>query len=190
MLSELFPLTSVSASAGPNFLVKSHGIDLRGLRDSWLQSLAWADGFVFTTGTYWDSWGSPLQIFLENLTPSEGSAHWLGKPALCLVTMHSVGGKGVLSRLQSVLTSFGAMIPPMSGMAYSMTGHEMLRSQTRDESFDHDIWSLDDLQIMSENFLCMLRARIAGHLNFQAWQVDHQDPARLWLTEASPVGAK
>ena len=30
-----------------------------------LSKISWADGFIFTTGTYWDSWGSPLQIFLE-----------------------------------------------------------------------------------------------------------------------------
>src|SRR5690349_9823672 len=46
-------------------------------------------GFVFATGTYWDSWGSPLQRFLEDFTETEAGETWLGKPAACLVTMHS-----------------------------------------------------------------------------------------------------
>ena len=40
--------------------------------------LAEADGFVFATGTYWDSWGSPLQKFLEETTAFEGTSVWLG----------------------------------------------------------------------------------------------------------------
>ena len=37
-----------------------------------------ADAFLFVTGTYWGSWGSPLQRFLEVLTPLEATDAFLG----------------------------------------------------------------------------------------------------------------
>lgn len=55
--------------------------------------LEWADGFIFTSGTYWDSWGSPMQAFLENCTEFEGGPVLFKKPASVIITMHSVGGK-------------------------------------------------------------------------------------------------
>src|SRR3954462_12604070 len=75
-----------------------------------------ADALVVGTGTHWDSWSHHLQRFLEEATPSEGTSLWLGKPVAVIVTMHSVGGKGVVSRLQGVLNTFGCLIPPMSGL--------------------------------------------------------------------------
>ena len=48
-------------------------------------ALAAADAIVVATGTYWDSWSSLLQQFLEQATPSEGTELWLGKPAAVLV---------------------------------------------------------------------------------------------------------
>ena len=87
-----------------------------------VQLLRQANGIVFVTGTYWDSWGSPLQKFLEDLTPWECSDVWLGKPAAVVVSMQEVGGKAVLSRLQGVLSSLGCIIPPCSGMVYSHVG--------------------------------------------------------------------
>ncbi len=50
-----------------------------------------ADGIVFVTGTYWDSWGSPLQKLLEDMTDLEASSELMGKPAAVFVLMHSVG---------------------------------------------------------------------------------------------------
>ena len=91
------------------------------------ERLRWADAFVFATGTYWDSWGWPLQRFLESATETEGTSLWLGKPAAVLVTMHSVGGKSVLSRLQGVLSSLGAVIPPMTGIVISAVGQAALQ---------------------------------------------------------------
>ena len=64
------------------------------------EGLLAADAFVIGTGTHWDSWSHLLQKFLEDGTLDEGTPVWLGKPAAVLVTMHSVGGKAVLSRLQ------------------------------------------------------------------------------------------
>lgn len=62
-----------------------------------VDALTRADGFLFGTGTHWDSWSSVLQHFLEAATPLEGTTTWLGKPAAVVVTEHSVGGKAVLS---------------------------------------------------------------------------------------------
>lgn len=178
-------LRNKSADAKTRFELESPNTVDHPLKEFWLENLNWADALVFTTGTYWDSWGSPLQIFFEAMTSSEGSASWLGKPAACLVTMHSVGGKGVLARLQSALSSFGALIPPMSGMVYSLVGHEMLRSPAHDESFDRDIWSLDDVDVIARNLISTVEARLNGHLRYQAWPVDRSDPARRWFTLSS-----
>lgn len=141
-----------------------------------------ADGFVFATGTYWDSWGSPLQSFFENATSFEAGDVWLGKPAAALMTMHSVGGKEVLSRLQGVLSTLGVLIPPMSGLAYSLTGHLALQGPKSD--FQNDIWQLDDLRVVASNLLlaCEMRADAkTKNLAFQPWPVDSSDPYRRWL---------
>lgn len=130
-----------------------------------------ADAFVLATGTYWDSWGSPLQRFLEEATPSEGSRAWLGKPAAVLVTMHSVGGKGVLSRLQGVLNTFGALIPPMTGLVVSRAGQAAL---ARGE--DPDLWRPDDLAVVCGNLLAAL-----GRGRYRAWPVERARPPRRWL---------
>jgi multimeric flavodoxin WrbA len=64
-----------------------------------IDDLVSADAFVFTTGVYWDSWGSPLQAFLEKATPLEGAPCWFGKPAAVIVTIYSSDVcNGVLTR--------------------------------------------------------------------------------------------
>src|SRR5690606_36018432 len=78
---------------------------------SWKTKFAWAQGIIFLSGTYWDSWGSPLQVFLEKTTTWETGDLLLGKPAGVIITMHSVGGKSILSRLQGVLNTQGLIIP-------------------------------------------------------------------------------
>lgn len=137
--------------------------------------LHWASGFIFTTGTYWDSWGSPLQKFLETTTVFEGSDKLLGKPAAVMISMHSVGGKEVLSRLQGVLNSQGLAIPPMTGLVYSLATHLAL-TETQ-SSFKDDFWCLDDVSVVIHNLLTYLNKKN----NFLAWPVDHQDPKRRWL---------
>ena len=130
-----------------------------------------AKAFVFVTGTYWDSWGSPLQRFLEDSTRFEGSDLWLGKPAAILVTMHSVGGKEILSRLQGVLSSLGLLIPPMSGMVYSLANHLALRA-----GGDEDFWRPDDLKIIAHNLLVA-----TGHRKgWRRWPVEH-DFQKIWI---------
>jgi multimeric flavodoxin WrbA len=147
------------------------------LSHEWLkEKLQWADGFIFNSGTYWDSWGSPMQNFLESITDFEGTPLLLGKPASVLITMHSVGGKEVLSRLQGVLNTMGLAIPPMSGMVYSLATHLALNDKTLD--FGADFWSMDDSEIIVHNFMTYLH----GKNNYQAWPVDRKDPKRKWLS--------
>lgn len=138
-------------------------------------ALADADALVFATGTYWDSWSSHLQRFLEEATASEGSPLWLGKPTAVLVTAHSVGAKGVLSRLQGVLVTLGVRIPPMSGLVLTEVGQLARASGGPDTD---DIWSPDDLEVVCHNLLVCLR----GGDDWRAWPVDRRDPARRWFT--------
>lgn len=138
------------------------------------ETIAAADAVVIATGTYWDSWSSLLQQFLEDATASEGTAVWLGKPAAVLVTAHAVGGKGVLSRLQGVLVTLGAQIPPMGGLVITLVG-ELARAHAGPDA--EDLWSLSDLEVVCHNLL----ACAAGSRDFRAWPVDRRDPARRWL---------
>ena len=135
-----------------------------------------AQGFIFVTGTYWDSWGSPLQIFLENVTPLEGGSAFLGKPAVVLVLNHSVGGKGVLSRLQGVLSTLGCFIPPMSGMVYSWVSQQVLKKSSPEDA-QSDLWSLEDLTQILENFKKALLIQV----KWTSWPVDRNDYRKVWL---------
>lgn len=130
--------------------------------------------FVFTSGTYWDSWGSPMQYFLEAATEFEASDLFMGKPAAVVITMHSVGGKGILSRLQGVLNTLGMMIPPMSGMVYSLAGK---LAEDHETSFADDFWSFEDLETVTSN----LTQALMPSPKYQAWPVDHKDPKRIWI---------
>jgi hypothetical protein len=116
-----------------------------------------------------------MQRFLEEATEFEVGDIWVGKPAAVLVTMHSVGGKGVLSRLQGVLSTMGMLIPPMSGMAYSLATH--LAMQIKDNSFHADFWQIQDLAIIAHN----LTEALSGGRSWKAWPVDTQDPYRRWF---------
>lgn len=138
--------------------------------------LAWAHGFIFTSGTYWDSWGSPMQKFLETATLFEASELFLYKPACVMITMHSVGGKGVLSRLQGVLNTMGLAIPPMSGLVYSLAAHTALTLSKR-EDFHQDFWSLHDIEIIVHNLL----TAVLHKRDFKSWPIDQSDPHRRWL---------
>ena len=145
------------------------------------RSLRGADAFVFATGTYWDSWGSPLQQFFEQTTQWEGSDIWLGKPAAVIVTMHSVGGKGVLSRIQGVLSSLGCLIPPMTGLPYSLACHIALAQTTTQLPAD-EFWQLDDCAAVAHNLLEAVR----GGRNWKVWAVDRSIPGR-WMPDADSV---
>ncbi|MDF3058822.1 MAG: hypothetical protein K0R17_3037 [Rariglobus sp.] len=133
-----------------------------------------ADAFLIGTGTHWDSWSSVLQKFLEDATPAEGTALWLGKPAACVVTEHSVGGKGVLSRLQGVLVTLGCTLPPMSGLVLSRAA--VLAAQHAPKAAD-DFWCADDLRIVCHN----LAEAASGTRRWKTWPVDRDDFAGRWL---------
>ena len=133
-----------------------------------------ADGFIFTSGTYWDSWGSPMQYFFEATTEFEGTTLFLGKPAAVIITMHSVGGKGVLSRLQGVLNTLGIMIPPMSGIVYSLAGKLALETNS---SFADDFWGIQDLEVILHNLITCLK----NENSYKPWAIDNEDPKRIWI---------
>ncbi len=140
----------------------------------WDKQVSWADGFIFLTGTYWDSWGSPLQYFLEQTTDWEVSSRWLGKPASVIVTMHSVGGKSVLSRLQGVLNTLGLIIPPLSGLVYSLNTHLI------DKESDHksDFWNLSEINTLMKNLVLQMNTT---KTDWAPWEVDTGDVKRAWL---------
>jgi len=133
-----------------------------------------ANAFLFITGTYWDSWSSYLQRFLEEATPSEATEIWLGKPAAIWVTAHSVGGKGVLSRLQGVLSTFGVLIPPMTGIV--ITKASELAARHAPEASE-DFFTSRDLEISLHNLAQALEPKPA----YRAWDVERGDPMQRWV---------
>ena len=135
-----------------------------------------AAGFVFVSGTYWDSWGSPMQEFLEQTTQYEASDLFLFKPASVIITMHSVGGKGVLSRLQGVLNTIGLLIPPMSGLVYSLA--TQLSTQIGTNEFSDDFWNIEDIEIVIHNLITAVNQQHS----FKSWPVDRKDPKRRWIS--------
>lgn len=139
-------------------------------------SLLWADSFIFLTGTYWDSWGSPLQKFLEVVTEWEAREHFFAKPAAVVVTMHSVGGKGVLSRLQGVLVTLGCLIPPMSGLVISLASELALKYSSE---HDDDFWQLGDLQVVLHNLFEAAKFKSGSY--YRTWQVDRKNYLDTWL---------
>ena len=137
-------------------------------------ALVQADGLLIGTGTYWDSWSHHLQRLLEEATPDEGTAAWLGKPAAVFVTMHAVGGKGVLSRLQGVLNTLGCMIPPMSGLVYSLVNQAAIGAQAKGAD---DLWCIEDVDTICANLL----AALTPGARYRAWPTDRVSFRDPWL---------
>jgi multimeric flavodoxin WrbA len=138
-----------------------------------LPELSSADGFLIGTGTHWDSWSSALQQFLEAATPAEGTSLWLGKPAAVVVSEHSVGGKGVLSRLQGVLVTLGCTLPPMSGLVLSRAA---LIAAHHEADAARDFWCREDLAVVCHN----LAESAAGTHRWQTWPVDRENFTARW----------
>ncbi len=143
------------------------------------KNLRQADGFVFLTGTYWDSWGSPLQKFFEDMTEFECGELWLNKPATAVVSMHSVGGKEVLSRLIGVLNTLGLWVPPVGGLVLSAVNELALNVSPADSAPDlqDDLWRKEDLRLIAHNLLQALHSE----LQFRAWPVDRKNTEAVWF---------
>lgn len=118
-----------------------------------------ASGFVVLTGTYWGSWGSPLQRFFEVMTPWEATDAFLGKPAGAVVTMESVSGAEVGSRLLSTMNLLGCAIVPLGLVALSRVG----RVVEGDPAFC-DVWQASDIDILTENLVAAIAvpSRVKG----------------------------
>lgn len=138
-------------------------------------ALARAERLVFVSGTYWGGFSSLLQHAFEELTPSETSNLWLGKPAAVLVTAHQVGAQSVLFRLQGVLVTFGCLVPPLSGVVVSKLG-EALRA--RAPELCDDVWGLEDVATALHNLL----AAPFTPRTFRVWPVNREHYAERWLT--------
>jgi NAD(P)H-dependent FMN reductase len=133
-----------------------------------------AERLVFVSGTYWGGFSSLLQQAFEELTPSEASSAWLGKPAAALVTAHQVGAQSVLFRLQGVLVTFGCLLAPLSGVVITKVG-EGLRA--RAPELCGDVWGLEDVATALHNLLAVPFTPAA----FRAWPVDREHFAERWI---------
>jgi multimeric flavodoxin WrbA len=147
--------------------------------DRIVEAASSADGFLFGTGTYWDSWGSPLQRFLEMTAHTEGADLWLGKPAGAIVTAHAVGAKSVLSRLLGVMNVFGMLIPPFAGMTYTWSNEVAL-----EHACDHlrnELWKPRDVEVVAHNVLEAMR----GTRDWISWSTNEGRHGEKWLTAYS-----
>lgn len=141
-----------------------------------------ADALIFSTGTYWDSWGSSMQQLFEKMTVLEGSRYLVGKPAAAIVTMHSVGGKEVCSRILGNLVSLGCMIPPFAGFAYSYADHVAHKTRTSGRRLLDDVWHIQDLQSLLNNLV--KAASVETKPEYEVWDFLNTtafDPTTVWL---------
>ena len=147
-------------------------------------ALARANGILLGTGTHWDSWSSVLQKFLEAATPHEGTALWLGKPAAVIVSEHSTGGKGVLSRLQGVFVTLGCTLPPMSGFVLSRAA-VLAADHAPDPASTSDFWCEADLRVVCHNLAEATRVLLPdakpARPRWRTWPVDRRDFNARWL---------
>ena len=186
-------LGQVAALLAPQAEVARHTLATAPGFEDCYEALAAADAVVIGTGTHWDSWSSHLQRFLEEATSAEGTALWLGKPIACVVTEHSVGGKGVLSRLQGVLVTLGCLIPPMSGVVLSLAAQTAAQSiriepdcsslpgDTNKTTVTQDFWCAEDLAVVTHNLLvATVNLRLAAP-NWQTWPVDRTGFDQRWI---------
>lgn len=142
-----------------------------------------AYGFIVATGTYWQSWGSPMQRLLEYATKWEATDVFLGKPVCCIVTMHSIGGLEVLARLQSNFNLLGSFIPPMCCIVHSHVNQ--MADKNADES--HDIWDMRYLPTLAHNF----QQAVDNMHHYKAWEVDRDEAVTgIWLKKKKPSAMK
>lgn len=137
-----------------------------------------ADSFLVITGTYWESWGSPLQKFFEDVTSLEGSKYFMGKPLGAIVLSHSTGGRGVLNRILINLNLFGCLIPPMAGVELSFIAQEA-KKYSKEKGLIEDVWSFKDINSVIENIMIYLNLK--NNPKFLAWDIDSKDFNKKWI---------
>jgi multimeric flavodoxin WrbA len=146
-------------------------------------ALAEADALLLATGTYWHSWGSPMQRLIEVLTPLENTPLLFGKPVGALVTMDSVGGAELGGRLLSVFNQLGCAIPPCTTLVLSRVAVEALAAGAhRAEDPNDDTWQLADLAHVLDNLLAGPEGRPA-----LPWPVRHFDRVQGAYPAAGPL---
>lgn len=131
---------------------------------------AWADAFVLGTGTYWNNCSACLQRLIEVMTPYEGTETFLNKPVVVMVTMDSVGGIDVASRLLTTFNLLGCQIPQMASVVLSRVG--FLAAQVEDNP---DVWSPDDIACTIDNLDFALAQ---PRQNTASWPVFRAEPMR------------
>ncbi len=149
----------------------------RGTVEAMVQLLTDADALLIATGTYWGSWGSPLQRFLEVMTPLEATPAFLGKPAACVVTMDSVGGVDIGTRLLGALGMMGCCTAPFPLVVLSRVGFAVQGKP----GFD-DVWQPRDLEVTVTNLIASARATRQTRASANAsWTVDKgRMPTGAW----------
>jgi multimeric flavodoxin WrbA len=133
-----------------------------------------ADALLFGSGVYWASWGSPLQRFLELLTPYEATDVFVGKACGVVLTMDSVGGPDVAARLLYALSLMGCASPPFGSVILSRVG---------EQANDPDIWQLADLHVLVDN-LCLMSTSAP---KWKQWPVHPATPVDGPWPIAGPV---
>ena len=146
-----------------------------------LQAIERADGLIIGSGTYWGSAGTTLQRFVEEATPTEGTATWLGKPAAIIVSEHSSGGQQVLATLMLALSNFGCVLPPQAGMVYSRLA-QTLKNAVKYEGVEwgQDVWGIEDIASICDTIISYARHRVRG---VTSWIVNRDDTTlhRRWV---------
>ncbi|MCG9894222.1 MAG: NAD(P)H-dependent oxidoreductase [Fimbriimonadaceae bacterium] len=143
--------------------------------DRILEAVERADGFVFGTGTYWDSWSSRLQEFLEVTAHTEGFDIWVGKPAVLFATAHAVGAKGMLSRLMGVLNVYGLWFPPMA--ALGVTYVNQTAYPHADDHLRNELWTPADVDTLCHN----LHQALTGEHDWRRWPTNSGRYGEKWL---------
>ncbi|HVJ18206.1 MAG TPA: NAD(P)H-dependent oxidoreductase [Polyangiaceae bacterium] len=139
--------------------------DYAGTVEELVETLSRADAFLFASGVYWGSWGSPLQRFLEVLTAYELGPCFLGKPAAAAISADSVGGLDVAQRLLGALGLMGCLVPPLSTIVLSRVGSSATAS---DAAANDDVWQVDDLRVVLDN---LVAAQATRGITWSTWPV-------------------
>ena len=127
-----------------------------------------ADALLLGTGVYWSSWGSPMQRFLELMTPYEASDVFLGKPVGVVVTLDSVGGMDVAARLLTAFALLGCTAPPLPIVVLSRANTAL-----RGDAGFVDVWQREDLAPLVANLAAAAADR---HGRWAAWPVERFHP--------------